>query len=85
MESVLRLFLRNDCKVEKTEVEKQELLSEIRDVSRRLAYNERWFEQECDSDLIDACIYQREELRARYRYLLGLAKKYDLNCAAFQI
>ena len=70
MESVLRLFLRNDCKVEKTEVEKQELLSEIRDVSRRLAYNERWFEQECDSDLID---------------LLGLAKKYDLNCAAFQI
>ncbi|HAH78770.1 MAG TPA: hypothetical protein DEB16_01295 [Ruminococcaceae bacterium] len=85
MESVLKLFLRNDCKVEKTETDKQKLLSEIRDVSRRLAYNECWFQQECDRDLIDACIYQREELRARYRYLLSLAKQEGVNCAAFQI
>ena len=29
---------------------------------------------ESDSDLIEACIYEMESLRARYRYLLRTAK-----------
>ncbi len=85
MESVVRLLLQNDCKSEKTEAVKERLLSEIQEVVRQLACNERWFQQECESDLIEACIYQRAELQARYRYLLNLARQYNLNCAAFQI
>ena len=34
-----------------------------------------WFEMEDDEDLIDASIYQRESLNARYRYLLRKAKE----------
>lgn len=83
MESVLKLLQRSEFTAQKTEVDKDKLLSEIKDVSRLLAYNECWFQLECDSNLIDACIYQREELQARYRYLLSLAKQYGVSCAAF--
>lgn len=83
MESVLKLLQRTECETEKSEIDKETVLSEIKDVSRLLAYNECWFQLECDSDLIDACIYQREELQARYRYLLHLARQYGVNCTAF--
>ena len=83
MESVLKLLQRTECETKKSEIDKETVLSEIKDVSRLLAYNECWFQLECDSDLIDACIYQREELQARYRYLMGLAKQYGVSCAAF--
>lgn len=83
MESVLKLLQRTECAAQGTEVDKEKLLSEIKDVSRLLAYNDCWFQQECDGDLIDACVYQREELRARYRYLLNLAKRYGVSCATF--
>jgi hypothetical protein len=75
MESVLKLLQRTEGAAETMKVDPKKLLSEIKDVSRLLAYNECWFQFECDSDLIDACIYQREELQARYRYLLSLAKE----------
>ncbi|MCI1983030.1 MAG: YaaL family protein [Oscillospiraceae bacterium] len=85
MESVLKLLQRTDCTDEKaTEAEKKRLLLEIREVSRMIVYNECWFQQECDSDLIDACIYQREALQARYRYLLNRAKRQGVSCTAFQ-
>jgi hypothetical protein len=83
MESVLKLLQRTDCAAEKPDVDQKKLLSEIKDVSRLLAYNECWFQFECNSDLIDACIYQREELKARYRYLLCQAKQYGVSSAAF--
>ena len=83
MESVLRLLQRTDSTVEAPSINQEELLSEIRDVSRLLAYNDCWFQFECDSDLIDACIFQRAELRARYRYLLSLAKQNGVSDAAF--
>ena len=84
MESVLKLIQRADCAAPKTDIDEQRLLSEIKDVSRLLAYNECWFQLECDENLIDACIYQREELRARYRYLLNLARQMGVSSAAFQ-
>ncbi len=84
MESVLKLIQRTDCTAQKTDVDEQKLLSEIKDVSRLLAYNECWFQLESDEDLIDACIYQREELQARYRYLLNLARQKGVSSAAFQ-
>ncbi len=85
MESVLKLLQRTGCaaNVQEEKVNKEKLLSEIKDVSRLLAYNECWFQFESNNDLIDACIFQREELQARYRYLLSEAKKCGVSCAAF--
>lgn len=83
MESVLRLLQRTDSTVEAPSVNQEELLSEIRDVSRLIAYNDCWFQCECDSNLIDACIFQRAELQARYRYLLSRAKQDGVSDTAF--
>ena len=83
MESVLKLLQQTDCTAKDDTVEQEKLLSEIKDVSRLLAYNECWFQFECDSDLIDACIYQREELQARYRYLLSRMKRINAGSTAF--
>ncbi len=83
MESVLKLLQRTDCVEEEPDVGQEKLLSEIRDVSRLLAYNDCWFQFECDSDLIDACIFQREELQARYRFLLSQAKQIGVGSTAF--
>ena len=46
----------------------------IREVCRQLENVQARFEMENDSDLIEACIYEMESLRARYRYLLRQAK-----------
>ncbi|WBY64875.1 MAG: DUF2508 domain-containing protein [Thermocaproicibacter melissae] len=83
MESVLKLLQRTDCTTKDDTAEQEKLLSEIKDVSRLLAYNDCWFQFECDSDLIDACIYQREELQARYRYLLSRMKQMNVGGTAF--
>ncbi len=84
MESVLKLLQRTGCEAEKVGADGHKILEEIKEVSRQMVYNDCWFQLECDGNLIDACIYQREELRARYRYLLDLAKRYGVNCASFQ-
>lgn len=83
MESVLKLLQRPGagCETDNTAEEEREILREIREVSRLLACNECWFQLERDSDLIEACIFQREELRARYRHLLNRAKQSGVNCA----
>ncbi|WP_164918982.1 MULTISPECIES: DUF2508 family protein [Acutalibacteraceae] len=86
MESVLKLLQRTttDCEEAKDSLDRQQIVDAIRDVSRQLAYNECWFQLESDENLIDACIYQREELKSRYRYFLKLAKQKGVNCASFQ-
>ncbi len=48
---------------------------DLKFISSQIAYNDMWFEMEDDSDLMEACIYQRESLQARYRYLLRKAKE----------
>ena len=82
MESVLKLLQHTERVAETTKDNQEKLLSEIKDVSRLLAYNECWFQFECDDDLIDACIYQREELQARYRYLLSRAREFGVSGAS---
>ncbi|HHV33034.1 DUF2508 family protein [Caproiciproducens sp. LBM24188] len=84
MESVLKLIQRTDCAaVQENEEQKQRLLEEIKEVVRLIACNDNWFEQESDENLIDACIYQREELYSRYRYLLKAARQQGVNCTPF--
>lgn len=53
----------------------EKLKDDLKFVSTQIAYNDMWFEMEDDSDLMEACIYQRESLQARYRYLLRKAKE----------
>ncbi len=50
----------------------------IREVCRQLENVRARFEMENDSDLIEACIYEMESLRARYRYLLRQAKAKEM-------
>lgn len=48
---------------------------EIKSISAQLACLDTWFQIEDDSDLVDACIYQRESLIAKYRYFLKKSKE----------
>lgn len=86
METVLKLIQRVDGRAadNRKEQEKRRILEEIRDVARMMACNDRWFELECDENLIESCIYQREALRARYRYLLGVARRKGISREPFQ-
>ena len=56
-----------------------ELLEDIREVQRQLALSNARFDMQSDRDLIDACIYEQEALRARYRYLLGQVREQGLR------
>ena len=58
----------------KTDPKPDEIHEAIREVCTRLEMVNSRFEMESDSDLIEACIYEMESLRARYRYLLRTAK-----------
>ncbi len=59
------------------------LLQEIYEVNRLIHCNDVWFDAESDEDLIESCIYQRESLRARYRYLLAAARKRGISLSSF--
>jgi hypothetical protein len=87
MEGVLRMILHTAPAAEKTNTDetrqKQAILDEIKEVSRQISCVDRWFEMESDSDLIDACIYQREALHAKYRYLLQKARRQSLTAPMF--
>lgn len=73
MESVLkRALLRNT-------VPENDVLLAIREVCSQMDSVQARFEMECDADLIDACIYELEALRARYRYLLRQARGQGLT------
>ena len=63
----------------KPEESTNEVITAIRDVCIRLQNANTRFEMERDSDLIEACIYEIESLRARYRYLLRIAKKQGIK------
>ena len=52
----------------------QDLIKEIKIIGNELDKTNMWFQMENDSDLIDACIHQREVLNARYRYLMNKIK-----------
>lgn len=66
--SFKNMLLRND-------VQEHPLLQSIRDVCQRLEALESCFSMQQDADLIEACIYEQEALRAQYRFLLRQAKQ----------
>ena len=58
-------------------------LNELREICAQIKCTDMWFEMEEDEDLIDASIYQREALNARYRYLLRQAKENNISVAQY--
>lgn len=56
-------------------VEEHPLLESIRDVCCRMQALESQFAMQSDNDMIEACIYEMEALRAQYRFLLRKAKE----------
>lgn len=74
------LLKKNKKRKIKREIKKdiQEINDEIKLVREQICKTDIWFKNEENQDLIDACLYQRELLNARYRYLLKKARKlYD--------
>lgn len=67
-----RLLIKTPLSPDQTQEAIREVCAELRAVQARFAL-------ESDSDLIEACIYEMEALRARYRYLLKQAKSTGLQ------
>ncbi|MCI9273805.1 MAG: DUF2508 family protein [Clostridiales bacterium] len=87
MEGVLRMIRHTVDNATKKEaavdVDGKAILEEIKEVSRQMRYIDQWFDMECDSDMIESCIYQREALSARYRYLMNRARQHELSSSPF--
>ncbi len=62
-------------KLLRPKVEDEPLIEAIRDVCRRMEALETQFAVVSDNDLMEACIYEMEALRAQYRFLLRKAKE----------
>lgn len=62
---------------------KRRFLKELKEICSQIKCTDMWFEMEDDEDLIDASIYQRESLNARYRYLLKKAKENDISTVIY--
>lgn len=59
------------------------ILEQIKQVNRLMNCADLWFENEIDEALIESCIYQREALGARYKYLITVAKRQNLKSEPF--
>lgn len=78
-------LLRTRSERQAQEARRAQLLAEIRTVTRQLACAQTRFDQICDSDLVDACIYEIDALHARYRYLLQQARENGITEAPFAV
>ncbi len=59
--------------------ESESLVYEIHRISQALERAYERFELQSDSDLVEATIFEIEALKARYRYMLALAKEQKLT------
>ena len=84
MENVLKLIKRTVSTYEEANDSNRELIEQIKDVCKQISCTENWFQAENDSDLIEACIHQREGLYARYRYLMRKAKNNNIYAPPFE-
>ncbi len=73
--TITQLITKKKCRNEDDE----QLISEIHRLSNALTLAYERFELQCDSDLVEATIYEIESLKARYRYLLAIAREKNLK------
>ena len=78
---IIKIYVLN--KQVTDEPKHSKLEEELKSVSAQIACNDMWFAMEDDSDLMESCIYQRESLKARYRYLLKKVKESNTYFSAF--
>ncbi len=71
----LKYFPKKENKIEKLKSEERaKTTMQLQEVCEQIRQTDAWFQMESDSDMIEACIHQREMLAAKYRYLLGKIK-----------
>mgnify|MGYP007035337004 CR=1 FL=1 len=75
MRNLIYKFIKKDNTSNQFWSEIENLKSEINLICDKINKTDMWFESERNEDLIDACIYQREFLNSRYRYLLKKIKE----------
>ena len=56
---------------------REELLNEIEEIKRSLETAHSNFENACDPDLVDSCIYEVNAIQYRYQYLLKEMRKVE--------
>ena len=64
-------FLKSFTQKKKVNKSQEKLVKEIKKIHEQINQTDLWFQMESNSDLIDACIHQREMLCARHRYLIN--------------
>lgn len=79
MNAIKDIFVGKNSQEAILNAKKRRFLSELGEICAQIKCTDMWFEMEEDTDLIDASIYQREALNARYRYLLKQAKKNNIS------
>lgn len=73
MELIRQKILREDA-------DPHPIIETIREVCALMDLAQSRFEQETDPDLIESAIYEQQALRAKYRYLLRLARTQGVSC-----
>lgn len=74
MINIMKIFNPENKTINNIEKQNLELLEEIKDVCSEMAKTDSWFQMESNDDLIEACIYQKEFLNSRYKYLINKVK-----------
>lgn len=68
---MIKIFKKTSPKINP---DAQKIKDEITEICTELEKINMWFQMEVESDLIEACILQREVLNARYGYLISKIK-----------
>ena len=56
---------------------REELLNEIEEIKLSLATAHSNFDNACDPDLVDSCIYEMNAIQYKYKYLLKQMSKME--------
>ena len=67
-------YLSTKKKIEK-ELEKENIIKEIKKAQTDVAVAEKFFQFVSDPELVDVAIYNLEAKKSRYRYLIKIAKE----------
>lgn len=70
----MKFTLLSKISNKKQEEENIDIISQLRETKKKMDCIESWFSLENDENLIESCIYEREALNARYKYLMKLAR-----------
>ena len=74
MPETLRRFSPFQAKDNLSQAEQRQILSQLLEARQRLRAAENYFQNVCDPDLIEECIYELNAIETRYRYLLRRAR-----------